>query len=55
MADNEYWRQKTEERIQKRDRQQKCPHRHIQVAPEHQKWRCLDCEKLLSDREAHEQ
>lgn len=52
MADSEYWRLKTIERIGKRDRQRKCPHVYQALVPELQKFQCGDCDKILTEAES---
>ena len=52
MADSEYWRLKTIERIQRRDQQRKCPHVYQSLVVEKQKFQCGDCDKLLTEAEA---
>ena len=52
MADNEYWRLKTIERIGKRDKQRDCPHVYQFLVVEKQKFQCGDCDKLLTEAEA---
>jgi len=52
MADSEYWRLKTIDRIAKRNKQRDCPHVYQLLVPELQKYKCGDCDKMLTDAEA---